>query len=85
MPTGLLVASVVLPSGGRPWQLSDERRRIMQTIEYRAVYAEGSDEIIRVRARTINSGFTKALRLAREPLGNGRERELSRLEFWMIR
>jgi hypothetical protein len=54
----------------------------VDTIRYRITYAEGETEIITVRARSINSGFTKALRLAREPLGNGITRELARVEFW---
>jgi hypothetical protein len=53
-------------------------------IQYRVNYAEGEQEIVQVQARTINSGFTKALWLARRPLGNGRERELSSVEFWQI-
>lgn len=60
----------------------------MKTIEYRAVYADplidGQPEVIRVQARSINSGFSKALKIAREPLGNGRVRELNRVEFWQI-
>jgi hypothetical protein len=57
----------------------------MQTIEYRIVYSEGGTEIARVRARNINSGFGKALRLSLEPLGNGRRREIARIEFWAVK
>jgi len=56
----------------------------MKLIEYRIVYAEGEDEIVKVRARDINSGFGKALREAKKPLGNGTVREIARVEFWMI-
>jgi hypothetical protein len=56
----------------------------VKEIRYRATYSEGEEEIIAVRARTINSGFGKALRRALEPLGNGTRRELARLEFWII-
>jgi hypothetical protein len=68
----------------------------VKTIEYRITYSgtlqpdgtiagddPGAEEIARVTARDINSGFAKALRLAREPLGNGRRREIARIEFWM--
>jgi hypothetical protein len=44
----------------------------------------GSTEIVRVRARDINSGFTKALKRARERLGNGRRREIATVEFWRV-
>lgn len=57
----------------------------MKVIEYRAVYNEGQAEIISVVARSINSGMTKALKQARKPLGNGRERELASIEFWCVR
>lgn len=57
----------------------------MKTIEYRVIYGDGEEEIVVVRARNINSGFPKALLLARQPLGNGVERELNRLEFWVVR
>lgn len=58
----------------------------MKTIEYKIVFAIGSfaDEIVRVQARNINTGFAKAVKAAREPLGNGREREIARVEFWAI-
>jgi hypothetical protein len=56
----------------------------VQTIEYRIVYAEGGTEIVKVLARTINSGFAKALRVGLQPLGNGRRREIARVEFWAI-
>ena len=57
----------------------------MKEIQYRATFAEGEQEIVTVRARDINSGMTKALREARKPLGNGRERELHSVEFWMVK
>lgn len=57
----------------------------MRTIEYRVTFGgehhSGESELITVRARTINSGFPKALRRALEPLGNGVQRELLSLEF----
>jgi hypothetical protein len=57
----------------------------MKTIEYRITYTYASyDETVRVQARNINSGFSKALKLARKPLGNGREREIARIEFWQV-
>ena len=56
----------------------------MQTIEYRVTYNLFATEIVRVQARTINSGFTKAVKAAREPLGNGHEREIASIEFWMV-
>jgi hypothetical protein len=57
----------------------------VQTIDYRIVYAEGHSEIVSVRTRNINSGFAKALRRGLEPLGNGKRRELARVEFWAVR
>jgi hypothetical protein len=62
----------------------------MKTIEYRVQYTgnPGNDpatyEIVRVRARTINSGFFKALGLANRPLGNGTRREIGGIEFWQV-
>jgi hypothetical protein len=57
----------------------------VKTIEYRATYSEGDEETITVKARDINSGFGKALKRAKEPLGNGRVREISRISFWSVR
>lgn len=54
----------------------------MSEITYRITYSEGETELVTVYARTINSGFGKALKAAREPLGNGVEREIARVEFW---
>jgi hypothetical protein len=71
----------------------------MKTIEYRVLYsgavehtrgsfisygAGADEEIVRVQARDINSGFTKALRRANEPLGNGRRREIVAIEFSQV-
>jgi hypothetical protein len=56
----------------------------VKTIAYRITYSEGEVEHTSVRARDINSGFAKALRRAREPLGNGTVREIARIEFWEI-
>jgi len=64
----------------------------MKTIEYKVVYSGDrhgpmlgiAEEIIRVQARDINSGFVKALKRAREPLGNGNVREIARVEFWAV-
>jgi hypothetical protein len=67
----------------------------MKTIEYRASYggtitptgldtSTAGDELIRVQARTINSGYAKALRRALEPLGSGARRELLGLIFWQV-
>lgn len=57
----------------------------MKTIEYRITYADGETEIASVQARSLNSGFAKALSIARQPLGNGRERELHSIEFWQVK
>jgi hypothetical protein len=68
----------------------------MRTIEYRARFTgvqkchgmawqvNPSDEVIRVQARDINSGYAKALKRALEPLGNGTRREIGALEFWQV-
>lgn len=68
----------------------------MKTIEYhvsfngvRRVHGTGwvvepTVESIIVQARDINSGFTKALKRAREPLGSGVERELLSIAFWAV-
>ncbi len=59
----------------------------MKTIEYRVTYnlfAGSTTEVVRIQARDINSGFTKAVKAAREPLGNGHRREISSVEFWQI-
>lgn len=69
----------------------------MQTIEYRVHFTGNYDggkdygygtvetEIVTVQARTINSGYPKAIKIGREPLGNGKVREISQVEFWQIR
>lgn len=70
----------------------------MKTIEYRVQYTgkltgrgnrddspNGVEyEVVSVRARDINSGFTKALKTAQQPLGSGRYREIGTIEFWQI-
>lgn len=56
----------------------------MKTIEYLVQYGEGGEEIFSVQARNINSGFSKALKLALKPLGNGRVRELHSIAFWQV-
>jgi len=68
----------------------------MRTIAYRISYTgvetihgtswhrDPSTEIARVQARDINSGYAKALRIAHEPLGNGRRREIGGIEFWQV-
>lgn len=64
----------------------------MKTIEYKIGYTgrltgdspftvAPSTEIVSVQARDLNSGFAKALKLAREPLGNGWRREIGSVEF----
>ena len=59
----------------------------MREIQYRITF-QGVDtvetEVITVRARSINSGFGKALKRALEPLGSGRQREIASIEFWMV-
>jgi hypothetical protein len=73
----------------------------MKVIEYRVQYTgakripgggfrtfgqEGASyEVVCVNARDINSGFSKALKLAREPLGNGDMREIGAIEFWQVK
>jgi hypothetical protein len=56
----------------------------MKTIEYLVTYGNGTRESIIVSARDINSGFTKALKRAQQPLGSGLKREIARIEFWQI-
>lgn len=69
----------------------------MKTIEYRVEYTgkllftggvaadtQVTGEIVRVQARDINSGYSKALKRALEPLGSGARREIGRIEFWQI-
>ena len=68
----------------------------MKSIEYRVSYNGGllpggsvvgnpSTEIVRVEARDINSGYAKALKRAKEPLGSGVVREIGRIEVWQVR
>jgi len=56
----------------------------MKRIEYRIVYAEGEEEVVTVPAININSGFDKALKIAKLPLGDGTRREIARVEFWKV-
>jgi hypothetical protein len=70
----------------------------MKTIEYKIVYtgrmtfSDGrvsaqsfpEEEIARVQARDINAGFGKALKKAKEPLGNGIRREIASVAFWAV-
>ena len=67
----------------------------MKTIDYRitysgvlglrgAIYGDPSYEVVSVKARDINSGFPKALKQAREPLGSGARREIVRVELWQV-
>lgn len=56
----------------------------MKSIEYRVVYASGRVEFVVVGARSVNSGFVKALRRALEPLGNGVVREVRSVECRMV-
>lgn len=69
----------------------------MKTIEYRITYTgvesihgvawrrDPSSEIATVQARDINAGFAKALKIANEPLGNGRRREIGSVEFYAVK
>lgn len=69
----------------------------MQTIEYRVSFTgvvsfrglkvamDPTTEVVSVQARDINSGFSKALKRALEPLGNGGRREIGIIEFWQVR
>jgi hypothetical protein len=68
----------------------------MKRIEYRVHYSgelvpgstvitgDPSEDVVAVQARDINAGYAKALKQAREPLGNGRRREIVKIEFWQI-
>lgn len=67
----------------------------MKSIEYRVSFNGGllpngtvvgnpSTEIVRVQARDINSGYGKALKRAKEPLGSGVVREIGRIEVWQV-
>jgi hypothetical protein len=72
----------------------------MKTIEYRVQFtgatgsprstmraqndAGASYEVVRVQAVNINAGFTKALKKALQPLGNGLVREIGAIEFWQV-
>lgn len=71
----------------------------MKTIKYRVTYGQvftidGDEhlrvdqpitrEVVEVKARDINSGYGKALKKAKEPLGNGTVREIAGIEFWSI-
>jgi hypothetical protein len=59
----------------------------MKTIEYRATFTDPLHqpfELVRVHARSINSGYAKALKEARKPLGSGEEREILGIEFWQV-
>lgn len=56
----------------------------MKGYVYRVIYSETGafvTEDVHVSARDLNSGYVKALKIAREPLGNGRVREIARIEF----
>jgi hypothetical protein len=55
--------------------------RFIDSLQYRT---DGEEEIVRVSARSINSGFPKALRKAQEPLGSGERREILSVEFWEV-
>lgn len=57
----------------------------MKAIDYRITYADGHTEVVTVTTRSINAGFRKALDRAREPLGNGQQRDLHSVEFWQVR
>jgi len=57
----------------------------MKLIEYRATFETINDtEVIRVRARSINTGYAKALKIALQPLGSGRVREITSIQFWQV-
>lgn len=68
----------------------------MQTIEYRVHFTgirringvgfagDPESEVVRVQARDINSGFAKALKRAKEKLGNGLTREIGSIEFSQV-
>lgn len=54
----------------------------MRRIEYRVVYSEGQESVVAVYARDINSGFTKALALAKKD--TPKHWELTKIEFWQV-
>ncbi len=57
----------------------------MRNLEYRVTYQDHEASwhtYVKVRARDINSGFTKALKIANQPLRNDKRRELCSIEFW---
>lgn len=54
----------------------------MKRIEYRIVYSEGQESVVAVFARDINSGFTKALALAKRDTPS--HWELARIEFSQV-
>ena len=68
----------------------------MKSIEYRITFTgivvndDVTDEhgieheVVRVQARSINSGYGKALKIAKQPLGNGNVREIGSIEFWSV-
>ena len=59
----------------------------MKRIKYRAIYAKANgeqadDQVFTVTARSINTGFAKAIRQATQGLPKGWE--LTKIEFWEV-
>ena len=55
----------------------------MKRITYRITFGSGHVEIVEVYARSINSGFAKALGRAKRLTLAGED--LARIEFWEVR
>lgn len=53
----------------------------MKQLLYEVVYLRGGTEGVRVQARNVNTGFEKALKRAREPLGNGVVRDIKSITY----
>lgn len=62
----------------------------MKFIEYKIVFTEGYDYFVEVRARSINSGFRKAVASALRAVGtndkrNEKHNEIARVEFSQVK
>lgn len=47
-------------------------------------YVSASEELVRVEAKDINSGYRKALKRALEPFASGTRREIGAIEFSQV-
>lgn len=64
----------------------------MKLIEYKIVFTEGADCYVEVRARSINSGFRKAMNWILSAVGTddkrgkrGQHDEIARIEFSQVK